>query len=97
LISPEHELQLQQLCAGTSDATIHQEQTFLNGLVGALTVGIYVPRTVEVRCANGQADLDLTEDELRRITSAPMFLEWVGVVLPSRVTDVMAAQAALPE
>ena len=94
LISPDHELELQRVCAGASDATIHQEQTFLNGLVGALTAGIYVPRTVQIRCATGRADLDLNEDELRRITSDPRFVDWVEVVLPRRVTDVVAARAA---
>ena len=97
LINPDHELELQRVCPGTSDATIHQEQTFLNGLISALTVGIYAPRTVQIRCATGRADLDLNEDELRRITSDPMFVDWVEAVLPSRVTDVMAAQAAHPQ
>ena len=97
LISPEHELELQRVCAGTSDATIHEEQSFLNGLVAALTAGIYAPRTIQVRCATGRADLDLNKDELRRITSDPMFVDWVEAVLPSRVTDVIAAQAAHPQ
>ena len=93
LISPEHELELQRVCAGTSDATIHQEQTLLNGLVGVLTGGIYAPRTIQIRCTTGRADLDLNKDELRRITSDPMFVEWVEAVLPTLVTDVVAAQA----
>ena len=92
LISQEQELEVQRLCGGTSNATIYQEQTFLNGLVGALTGGIYVPRTIQVRCATGWADVDLNEDELRRITSDPIFLDWVAAVLPGRVTDVMAVQ-----
>jgi hypothetical protein len=94
LINPDHELELQQLCAGTNDVTIHQEQTFLNGLVSALTFAIYAPRTVQIRCATGLADLDLSEDELHRITSDPIFLDRVAAVLPSRVPEVMAAQAA---
>jgi hypothetical protein len=93
LINPDHEMELQRLCAGTSDVTIHQEQSFLNGLVSLLTFGIYAPRTVQIRCATGRADLDLSEDELRRITSDPMFRDRVAAVLPSRITEVMAAQA----
>jgi hypothetical protein len=81
LISPEHELEIQQICAGSANATIEQEQTFLNGLVGALTGGIYSPTTIQVRCATGRIDLDLNEDELRRITSDPIFRDRVEAVL----------------
>ena len=46
LISPGHEMDVQEVCP-SGNATIHQEQTFLNGLVAVLTTGIYVPRTVQ--------------------------------------------------
>ena len=75
LINPDHEIEIQRLCAGTNDVTIHQEQSFLNGLVSALTFAIYAPRTVQIRCATGLADLDLREDEVRRITTEPIFLD----------------------
>lgn len=35
-------------------AVIETQQTFLNGLVSILTLGIYTPRTVTIRCASGQ-------------------------------------------
>jgi hypothetical protein len=92
LINPEHELELQQVCPGARDATIHQEQSFVNGLVSALTAGIYAPRTVQVRCATGRADIVLSEEELRRITLDPMFVDWVKAVLPGRVPEVRAVQ-----
>jgi hypothetical protein len=34
-------------------ATIVTEQSFLNGLVGVLTIGIYTPQHVTVTCASG--------------------------------------------
>lgn len=36
-------------------ATVATQQTFMNGLVGALTLGIYTPRDVTVTCASGTA------------------------------------------
>ena len=35
-------------------AIIETQQTFLNGLVGVLTLGIYTPRTVTITCAAGE-------------------------------------------
>jgi hypothetical protein len=32
-------------------AVVETEQSFLNGLVGALTLGIYTPQTVSITCA----------------------------------------------
>ena len=97
LINPDSRLELQAVCPGGSNATIHQEQTFLNGLVGVLTVGIYVPRTVKVRCAGGGADLDLGEDEVRRIIADPVFLDRLGALLPERVAEAEEAVAALAQ
>ena len=34
-------------------AVIETQQTFLNGLVGVLTLGIYTPQTVRITCAAG--------------------------------------------
>jgi len=38
-------------------ATIETQQSFLNGLVGGLTLGIYTPQEVRVTCASGGASL----------------------------------------
>lgn len=95
LISPEHHLELREVCP-SGDATIHQEMTFLNGLVGALTGGIYSPTTVEVRCRGGRrSDLELTGEDVQRIVSDPAFLEWVQVLAPADAAAVEAAQLAL--
>lgn len=37
----------------TGVAVIETQQTFVNGLVGALTLGIYTPQTVRITCAAG--------------------------------------------
>lgn len=38
-------------------AIVETQQTFLNGLVGALTLGIYTPQTVRITCAAGGSGL----------------------------------------
>ena len=39
----------------TGVAVIETQQTFLNGLVGVFTLGIYTPRSVTITCAAGGA------------------------------------------
>jgi len=36
-------------------ATVETQQSFLNGLVGGLTLGIYTPQEVKITCASGSA------------------------------------------
>lgn len=48
-------------------ATVETQQSFLNGLVGALTLGIYTPQEVRVTCATGSAALPIE----RRIELGP--------------------------
>jgi hypothetical protein len=31
------------------------QQSFVDGLLGAITIGIYIPRTIEIECAGGKA------------------------------------------
>ena len=38
-------------------ATVETQQSFLNGLVGGLTLGIYTPQEVKVTCASGSGAL----------------------------------------
>lgn len=79
-------------------ATIVAKQTFLNGLVSALTSGIYTPTTLRVRCWSGeQAHLELTSEDVARIVADERFVAWVGAELPAHHADVVAAQAELLE
>lgn len=64
------------------------------GRYALVTVGIYVPRTVQVRCEGSGADLDLSEDEVRRIVSDPVFLDRVEALLPDQVEAVQQARTA---
>ena len=47
---PAKPIDLRQECPGGA-AVVETQQTFLNGLVGALTLGIFTPQSVRVTCA----------------------------------------------
>jgi hypothetical protein len=79
-------------------ATIVAKQTFLNGLVAALTSGIYTPTTLRIHCADGnRMAVRLDEDDVARLVADEGFLEWVGHEMPERRDEVAAAQAALKD
>ncbi len=44
-------------CRGNGVAIIETQQSFANGLVGGLTLGIWSPQSVKVTCAAGRASL----------------------------------------
>ncbi|MDH3208305.1 MAG: Bor family protein [Gemmatimonadota bacterium] len=93
----ERELDIGEYCP-SGNATIHDEQSFLNGLVAALTSGIYMPTTVTIRCARrGRRDLQLDENDLMTILTAPEFLERVERMLPDRYDEVRLGVAALQQ
>jgi len=94
LIDPSQEIELREMCP-SGDATIHEEVSFLNGLVAALTAEIYAPTTVEVRCDNRSADLGFSAADVQRITTSPEFVEWVAATAPGMLDQVQDAQLKL--
>ena len=89
--------ELGELCP-SGNATIHDEQTFLNGLVFVLTSGIYAPTTVTIRCSTGQsAQLQLSRKEIASIVTAPAFRERLETVLPGRLREVESGIEVLEE
>jgi hypothetical protein len=90
-----YRLDVERLCP-TGDATIETKQTFLNGLVSALTSGIYTPTTVKVRCRTGRrADLGLSAQDVRILVGDPAFLDWVGQDMPELLDEATSAVVAL--
>jgi hypothetical protein len=82
----------------SGNATIHDEQTFLNGLVSALTIGIYSPTKVTIRCSTGQsAQLELSRKEIVSILTAPEFRERLETMLPSRLREIDSRIKVLEE
>jgi hypothetical protein len=55
-IIPAKEIDSRAQCPGNV-AMVETERTFLNGLVGAVTIGIYTPVHVRITCAGGTASL----------------------------------------
>ena len=51
-------------------AVIETEQSFANGLVGVLTIGIFTPQHVKITCAMGTASLPKGATELRLAENA---------------------------
>ena len=93
----ERTIQVNRECP-SGNATIHDEQTFLNGLVSVLTSGIYSPTTVTIRCAGGRSgDLELTEGEVMTILASPRFLERVEDLLPDRLGEAELGVRALQQ
>ena len=95
LISPDQQIEIQQMCP-SGNATIHEEVSFLNGLVGALTGRIYAPTTVEVCYDNRSADLGFSAADVERIVASPEFVQWVAATTPWMLEQVQDAQLQLP-
>jgi hypothetical protein len=55
----EKQLDVSQVCGGAGVAEVQTRMSFVNGLVGGLTLGLYAPRSVKVVCASGSATREL--------------------------------------
>ena len=89
----EEPIQLAELCP-SGNATIHEETTFLNGLIDVLIGFIYSPTTVTVRCDDGRMSaIELDAEQVSRIVHDPEFLDWVERDAPWRLDEVQVALA----
>lgn len=50
LVPPAQTVDSDEFCDNDTIARVETEQTFLNGLVGAVTYGIYNPMTLRIYC-----------------------------------------------
>ena len=76
----------------SGNATIHQETTFLNGLIDVLIGFIYSPTTVTITCDDGsQTSVKLSEEEVAQIVSDPLFMEVIEDLAPQRLAEVRAS------
>lgn len=90
LIGDEN-LAIAKICP-SGNATIHEETSFLNGLIEVLIGGIYTPTTVTVMCDGGEvATVALQEEQILRIVNDPVFLLLVEERLPERLEEVVIA------
>jgi hypothetical protein len=49
----EHTIDVQEICEEKGVEQIQSQYTFVNGLLGGLTLGIYSPKTAKVWCKEG--------------------------------------------
>jgi hypothetical protein len=98
LIRPklQRDVTLARFCP-SGNATIHEETSFVNGLIDILIGVIYAPTTVTIRCSDGEtAQIELSADEVFFLTHDPSFLEVVAVVAPVRYEEVRISLATSP-
>lgn len=57
-------IDVRQQCPG-GVAVVETQQSFVNGLVGAVTLGIYTPQRVRITCASNTSSLPTGATELR--------------------------------
>ena len=82
----------------SGNATIHDELSFLNGLVGVLTAGIFTPTTVKIRCDSGRsAEIDLSAEQVRAIITSRAFLQRVERLMPGHVEEALLGVQTLEE
>ncbi len=93
LIRSEHQekIDLADHCP-SGNATLHEETSFVNGLVDILTWFIYSPTTVTILCDDGtEAEIALSADDVSRVVHHPRFPELVADVAPARLAEANAA------
>lgn len=49
-LAGEHRVNVVQICGDKKVAQMQSQQTFVDGLLGVITLGIYSPHTVKVWC-----------------------------------------------
>ncbi|HPQ71686.1 MAG TPA: hypothetical protein PKW95_21355 [bacterium] len=89
----DENVNVKKLCP-SGNATIHEEITFVNGLIGAFVGLVYYPTSVEIECAGGgRAEIELNADQVAQIVSDPDFLYFVEDVAPEKMADAQTATA----
>ncbi len=96
LISKDEALDLTKLCPSGA-LQVEDKHTFVNQLLGGLTLGIWSPTTVTVRCVDGSAaNVELGEEISRAIVNDRRFLELVADLYPERLAELRLASDASP-
>lgn len=50
-LSGEHRVDVQSICSGKKPVQMQSQQTFTDGFLGVITLGIYSPHSVKVWCS----------------------------------------------
>ena len=91
------EIDLNKVCP-SGNATIKDEVSFLNGLVGAFIGIVWYPSTVEIYCGQGKAaSITLTPEQMRAVAVHPKTLSWARTVSPAKAAELESAVHAYRE
>lgn len=85
------------ICNGSTDATIHIERTFIDGLLSTIVFGgwLWEPSTVQVQCGEKTAEVAVDRETAKKLVGSAEFLDVVEAVAPDRLDDAHAAQEQL--
>lgn len=104
----ESEVDIKELCP-SGNATVLDEVSFLNGLVGMFTAIVWYPSTVEVYCDGGGAapaeeghnddavkvgTVTLTREQALKVALHPRTMQWAQRVAPMKAAELRIAIAA---
>ncbi len=84
----ETDVKLKEICP-SGNATIKDEHSFVNGLIGAVIGFIWYPTTVEVYCGEGKAaSIQLSPEQMRAIAALPETLDFARTVAPVKAAEL---------
>ncbi len=84
----ETNVNLKEVCP-SGNATIKDEVSFVNGLIGSLIGAIWYPTTVEVYCGEGKAaSIQLSPEQMRAIAALPETLDFARTVSPVKAAEL---------
>lgn len=83
----EKNVDVKSVCP-SGNATIKDEVSFVNGLVGALVGIIYYPSTVEIYCDGKMATLTIPADAMRAIALDPETMLAVRAIAPGKAAEL---------
>jgi len=87
----ETDVNLKEICP-SGNATIKDEHTFVNGLIGALIGAVWHPTTVEVYCGEGQAArIELSPEQMRAIAALPEARDFARSISARKAAELQDA------
>jgi hypothetical protein len=89
----EEDVNVRQVCT-SGNATVKDEVSFVNGVIGALVGAIYYPTSVDVYCdgSSRAAQLTLSPDQLKRIAHNPELVDFTRTLSEQKARDLAVAQ-----
>jgi hypothetical protein len=90
----EEDVNVRQVCT-SGNATVKDEVSFVNGVIGALVGAIYYPTTVDVYCdgSSRAAQVVLSPDQMKRIGTNPELGDFARALSEEKAHELSVALA----